>query len=80
MSNGPYAGPQTVLKVIHHGSNTSSTALFLSRVQPEVAVIQVGADNSYGHPTPQTPERLQEAGARVFRNDEHGDRRRRAST
>ncbi len=73
MSKGPYAGPQAVLKVIHHGSNTSSTPLFLSRVQPEVAVVQVGANNSYGHPTPQTPERLQEAGTRVFRNDEHGD-------
>ncbi len=73
MSNGPYAGPLTVLKVTHHGSKTSSTPLFLSRFKPEIAVIQVGADNSYGHPTPQTLERLQEAGARVFRNDEHGD-------
>jgi hypothetical protein len=32
-----------------------------------------GADNSYGHPTPETPERLRRAGARVFRNDEDGD-------
>ena len=40
---------------------------------PEIAVIQVGADNSYGHPTPQTLERLQKTGAEVFRNDEHGD-------
>jgi len=38
-----------------------------------VAVIQVGADNPYGHPTPETLERLQRTGARVFRNDEHGD-------
>jgi competence protein ComEC len=38
-----------------------------------VAVIQVGADNPYGHPTPETLERLQRAGAKVFRNDEHGD-------
>ncbi len=61
------------MKVTHHGSKTSSTPLFLSRFKPEIAVIQVGADNSYGHPTPQTLERLKEAGARVFRNDEHGD-------
>ncbi len=61
------------MKVTHHGSNTSSTPLFLSRFPPEVAVIQVGADNSYGHPTPETLARLQRAGARVFRNDEHGD-------
>jgi len=61
-----------ILKVTHHGSNTSSTPLFLSRFKPEIAVIQVGADNSYGHPTPQSLERLKRAGAEVFRNDEHG--------
>ncbi len=73
MSNGSYTGPLTVLKVTHHGSNTSSTPLFLNSFKPEIAVIQVGADNSYGHPTPQTLERLQKAGVQVFRNDEHGD-------
>ena len=73
MSNGSYTGPLTVLKVTHHGSNTSSTPLFLNSFKPEIAVIQVGADNSYGHPTPQTLDRLQKAGAEVFRNDEHGD-------
>ena len=73
MAFGPYTGPLTVLKVTHHGSNTSSTPLFLSRFPPKVAVIQVGADNPYGHPTPETLERLQRAGAKVFRNDEHGD-------
>ena len=62
-----------VLKVTHHGSSTSSTPLFLNSFTPEIAVIQVGADNSYGHPTPQTLERLQKTGAQVFRNDEHGD-------
>ena len=36
-------------------------------------MIQVGADNSYGHLTPETLDRLRRAGARVFRNDEHGD-------
>lgn len=73
MANGPYVGPLTVLKVTHHGSNTSSTPLFLSRFAPKIAVIQVGADNSYGHPTPETLDRLQRAGAKVFRNDENGD-------
>ena len=73
MSNGSYTGPLTVLKVTHHGSNTSSTPLFLNSFKPEIAVIQVGADNSYGHPTPQTLERLQKAGAKIFRNDENGD-------
>jgi competence protein ComEC len=62
-----------VLKVSHHGSNTSSTLLFLSRFPPEIAVIQCGADNPYGHPTSQTLDRLHRVGARVFRNDEDGD-------
>ena len=73
MSGEGHTGPLTVLKVTHHGSNTSSTPLFLSRFKPKIAVIQVGEDNSYGHPTPQTLRRLQTVGAKVFRNDEHGD-------
>jgi beta-lactamase superfamily II metal-dependent hydrolase len=47
-----YIGTLTVLKVTHYGSNTSSTPFFLNSFKPEIAVIQVGADNSYGHPTP----------------------------
>jgi competence protein ComEC len=73
MAGGPYTGPLTVLKVTHHGSSTSSTPLFLSRFPPRIAVIQVGADNPYGHPTPEVLDRLHRTGARVFRNDEHGD-------
>ncbi len=59
----------TVLKVTHHGSNISSTPLFLGRFPPEIAVIQVGADNSYGHPTPETLDRLSRADAKVFHED-----------
>jgi hypothetical protein len=66
-------GTLTILKETHHGSNTSSTPLFLSRFPPRVAVIQCGADNPYGHPTPETLERLQRVDAKVFRNDEDGD-------
>ncbi|MGB3633765.1 MAG: ComEC/Rec2 family competence protein [Rubrobacteraceae bacterium] len=72
MSTGRFAGPLTVLKVGHHGSNTSTTPLFLNRFRPEVAVIAVG-ENSYGHPTPQTLRRLKTVGAEVFRTDEDGD-------
>ena len=72
MSTGRYTGPLTVLKVGHHGSNTSTTPLFLSRFRPEVAVVSVG-DNSYGHPTPQTMRRLKTVGAEVFRTDLQGD-------
>jgi hypothetical protein len=45
----------------------------ISRFPPKVAVIQCGADNPYGHPTPETLDRLQRVGAKVFRNDEDGD-------
>ncbi len=55
-----------MLKVIHHGSNTSSTPLFLSRFPPKIAVIQVRADNPYGHPTPETLDRLHRTGAKIF--------------
>lgn len=72
MSTGRFVGPVTVLKVGHHGSNTSTTPLFLSRFRPEISVIAVG-ENSYGHPTPQTLRRLKTVGAEVFRTDEDGD-------
>lgn len=72
ISLSPHSGPLTVLKVGHHGSNTSTTPLLLNRFRPEVAVISVG-ENSYGHPTPQTIRRLKTVGAEVFRTDEHGD-------
>ncbi len=68
-----YIGILTVLKVTHHGSKTSSTPQFHNTFRPEIAMIQVGAGNSYGHPTPQTLERLKKTGAKVFRNDEDGD-------
>lgn len=61
-----------VLKVAHHGSNTSSTADFLAAVQPHHAVISVGQNNRYGHPSPAVLTRLQEAGAKLFRTDLQG--------
>jgi competence protein ComEC len=48
----------TVLKVAHHGSGTSTTHHFLAAVDPEVAVVCVGADNPFGHPGPEVLERL----------------------
>ncbi len=49
----------TVLKVGHHGSDTSTTPEFLSVVNPQLAVISVGADNRFGHPTPEVIDRLE---------------------
>jgi len=57
-----------VLKVAHHGSNSSSTAGFLAAVRPDTAVISTGP-NAYGHPHPDTLQRLSEAGARTWRTD-----------
>lgn len=63
----------TVLKVGHHGSDTSTTYPFLREVMPQYAVISVGAGNSYGHPTAGALSRLRDAGATVFRTDLQGD-------
>lgn len=62
----------TVLKVGHHGSDTSTSYPFLREVMPQYAVIQVGKDNSYGHPTEDTMSRLRDAEVQVFRNDLQG--------
>jgi competence protein ComEC len=61
-----------VLKVGHHGSNTSTSSKFLSRVSPKYAVIEVGKGNSYGHPASATLIKLQNIGAQVYRTDESG--------
>ena len=62
-----------VLKVGHHGSNTSTSPVLLARTSPEVAVISVGARNRYGHPHIEVVNRIVELGARVLRTDRSGD-------
>lgn len=62
----------TVLKVAHHGSRSSTTAAFLGAVDPTVAVISVGARNTYGHPDPVVLARLAGSGARIYRTDRDG--------
>ncbi|MBR2674996.1 MAG: DNA internalization-related competence protein ComEC/Rec2 [Mogibacterium sp.] len=61
-----------ILKVAHHGSKSSSSEEFLDAASPEIAVIQVGRNNLYGHPHEQTLERLKARGIQIYRTDEDG--------
>ncbi len=61
-----------VLKVAHHGSDSSSTQQFLNAVKPAYAIVSVGKDNSYGHPSATVLTRLQQLGATIYRTDQQG--------
>lgn len=61
-----------VLKVAHHGSNTSSSNAFLKKVNPKYAIISVGTGNSYGHPKSVILDRLEKLGTKIYRTDELG--------
>ncbi len=62
-----------ILKVGHHGSKYSSSFNFLNAVSPKAAIIEVGAKNRYGHPSPATLSRLKMFDINIFRTDENGD-------
>lgn len=63
-----------ILKVAHHGSDSSSSAGFIEWVKPKCALISVGENNSYGHPHKETLARLEKyaKGIRILRTDENG--------
>ena len=63
-----------VLKVAHHGSDTSSSVPFLSAVSPRATVISAGQDNRFGHPDPEVVERLEGLmpTSRIFKTFENG--------
>lgn len=63
----------TVLKVAHHGSNNSSGYRFIREVSPQYAVISVGRDNQFGHPTENVLSRLRDADVKTYRTDMQGD-------
>jgi len=71
-SHDPAVLRSDVLKVAHHGSAYQSER-FLDVVAPRVALVCVGADNPYGHPSPAVVERLTRRGTRVLRTDTAGD-------
>ncbi|MDX6627320.1 MAG: competence protein ComEC [Solirubrobacterales bacterium] len=65
-------GPVDVLKVAHHGSDDAGLGALLDRIRPRLALISVGAENSYGHPTPATLATLASHGVRTLRTDRDG--------
>jgi competence protein ComEC len=64
--------PVEAMKVSHHGSADPGLPEVLSRLHPRVAAIEVGADNTYGHPTPETLAALRAAVPHVYRTDRDG--------
>ena len=61
-----------ILVVGHHGSKNAASEELLEAARPKVAVISVGADNPFGHPHQEALDRLERAGAAVFRTDQSG--------
>jgi competence protein ComEC len=72
LARNPAALLCDVLKVAHHGSQTSSSSAFLAAARPRLALISAGRRNPYGHPAPEVLDRLERAGARVLRTDRDG--------
>src|SRR5699024_623907 len=61
-----------ILHVGHHGSDTSTSANFLSAVDPDYAIISAGEDNSYGHPHQEIVDRLLDEEIEIFVTYQHG--------
>ena len=61
-----------LLKVAHHGSKNSSSQEFLNLLQPQIALLSAGRDNSYGHPHNETLKRLENCGASCFCTRDYG--------
>lgn len=61
-----------LLKVAHHGSDTSTTDAFLRRVRPQLALVSAGVRNRFDHPRPTTLARLRAFGIPLYRTDRHG--------
>lgn len=70
----PYVGDIDVLRVSHHGSNTSTHKDFLDETKPEVALISTGSDNNYGHPRKKVIDRLKQSNSNIkIYQTEEGD-------
>ena len=64
--------PSQLIKIGHHGSKTSSEENFIKTVNPKIAVISVGKNNSFGHPTSEVLEILNRQGIQIYRTDKNG--------
>lgn len=62
----------TVLKVGHHGSRTSTSEEFLEKTTPDYAIISVGKNNTYNHPSEETIQQLKKYTDKIYRTDELG--------
>jgi competence protein ComEC len=72
-NDGTAAIRANILKIAHHGSKYASDNAFLRAVDPDAAVIEVGAKNTYGHPSKETLARIASSThATVFRTDQNG--------
>jgi competence protein ComEC len=62
-----------IIKVAHHGSKTSSIEEFLEAVNPKIALVGVGKNNKFGHPSDDVIDRLINLNCKVYRTDECGE-------
>ena len=62
-----------ILKVAHHGSKTYSITEFIEKIKPKYAIIGVGEDNKFGHPSDSTIQNLEKANIRIYRTDKMGE-------
>lgn len=62
-----------ILKVAHHGSKTSSITEFIEKIKPKYAIIGVGEDNKFGHPSDSTIQNLEKENIRIYRTDKMGE-------
>lgn len=62
-----------LLKVAHHGSKSSSIEDFLNTVKPQIALIGVGKNNTFGHPNEDVLKRIEEKGCKIYRTDLNGE-------
>ena len=71
--NKTYLLKANILKVGHHGSKTSSIKEFVNIINPKIAIIGVGKDNKFGHPSDEVIKRLKEKNISIFRTDKNGE-------